>query len=275
MAAYSDPNCARYDQNGVCLNCSAKYYMMQGACTRVSPLCKTYSTSSGSCLTCYPGYYLAGGACWAGNDPNLDPNCNLRGTTGECLQCIASYYISSNGYCKASDPLCKTFNRTNGHCLTCYKGYVLKETVCAMETTGVTDPNCLKFLPSGLCQECYTSFYVLGGVCKEVNPLCKTSNSSDGTCLSCYPGYSLSNGFCIIPVTYSQQATDPYCLSFIKDQCASCQKGYFVQGGTCSIVDPQCQQFDYVQGRCLQCYQGYTLNEWGCNVQAQAVIAFC
>lgn len=149
LTTYADPNCAKYDQEGVCANCSAKYYMRDGLCTRVSPLCKTYNIGTGVCLTCYPGYYLAGGACWAGNDPNLDANCNLRSLTGACLQCIASYYLADNGYCKAANPLCRTFNNSNGDCLSCYKGYVIKEKTCALESSGSTDPNCLKFLPSG------------------------------------------------------------------------------------------------------------------------------
>lgn len=151
LAAYADPFCAVYDQNGVCLNCSVKYYMMKGVCTRVSPLCRTYNINTGSCLTCYPGYYLAGGACWAGNDPNVDPNCNLRSLTGACLQCISSYYLADNGYCKAANPLCRTFNISTGSCLTCYSGYVIKDSTCALASSGSTDPNCLKFLASGLC----------------------------------------------------------------------------------------------------------------------------
>ena len=149
--AFADPNCAKYDEQGGCLVCSDKYYKMAGVCTRVSALCKTYNPITGSCLTCYPGYYLAGGACWTGNDPNLDPNCNLRSITGSCLQCRASYYLGDNGYCRAANPLCRTFNISTGNCLTCYKGYVVKDSTCALATSDTTDPNCLTFLPSGLC----------------------------------------------------------------------------------------------------------------------------
>ena len=274
-AAFADPNCAKYNQNGDCSICSAKYYKRSGVCTRVSPLCKTYNTNSGNCLTCYPGYYLAGGACWAGNDPNLDPNCNLRSLSGSCLQCIASYYLSENGYCTAANPLCRTFNISTGACLTCYQGYIISGKTCVLATGDNTDPNCFKFLPSGLCEQCYVSFFPSAGVCKQVNQLCRTANYTDGTCLSCYPGYTLSSGNCIIPQIYNQQAQDPYCTSFSGDKCAKCRQGYYVQGGVCSLIDSQCQIFDYQNSRCAQCYQGYTLSEVGCKLQAQAVIAFC
>jgi hypothetical protein len=271
----ADPNCAKYDSQGGCLTCSQKYYKMAGVCTRVSPLCKTYSIESGSCLSCYPGYYLAGGACWAGNDPNLDPNCNLRSLSGECLQCVPSYYLSSNGYCRAANPLCRTFSASSGACLTCYQGYEVRNNTCALASSPSSDPHCLTFLPSGLCLACYASFYPSAGVCKQVNPLCRTANLTDGLCLSCYPGYALSAGSCVIPSLYSQQAQDPYCLTFEGEQCSRCRQGYFPSLGVCALVDPQCQIFDYANSRCSQCYNGYELTEAGCGVQAQALIAFC
>lgn len=112
-------------------------------------------------------------------------------------------------------------------------------------------------------------------MCLEVNTLCRTANYSDGSCLSCYPGYSLSRGSCVIPVSFSQQANDPYCATFQNGACILCRHGYYVQNGICGLVDPQCQNFDYKESRCLQCYQGYTLMEWGCSIEAQAVISYC
>ena len=131
-SAFADPHCIKYGVNGDCLTCSAKYYKRSGICTRVSPLCKTYSIDNGNCLTCFPGYYLAGGACWAGNDPNFDPNCNLRSLTGSCLQCVSSYYLASNGYCRAINPICRTFNLSTGACISCYQGYKIEGATCVL-----------------------------------------------------------------------------------------------------------------------------------------------
>jgi hypothetical protein len=39
---------------------------------------------------------------------------------------------------------------------------------------------------------------VTSGRCVGLNPLCKTSNLTNGNCLSCYPGYTLANGLCSV-----------------------------------------------------------------------------
>ena len=89
------------------------------------------------------------------------------------------------------------------------------------------------------------------GGCKQINDLCRTANYSDGSCLSCYPGYSLSKGNCIIPISYSQTAQDPYCVSFNGSMCTKCRPGYYVQGGSCGLIDPQCKIFDHKVSMCL------------------------
>lgn len=114
----------------------------------------------------------------------------------------------------AANLLCRTFNATNGYCLTCYSGYIVKNNTCVLTTSTSSDPNCLTFAANGQCQQCYVSFFVSSGVCKLVNQLCKTTNYSDGSCLSCYPGYSLNQGNCAVPNLYIAQAADPYCAVF-------------------------------------------------------------
>ena len=44
------------------------------------------------------------------------------------------------------------------------------------------DPNCKKFdsVNANYCTECYGGYLAISGRCKEVNPLCKTSNLSNG-----------------------------------------------------------------------------------------------
>ncbi len=57
----------------------------------------------------------------------------------------------------------------------------------------VTDMNCKK-LNVNICTDCYQGYFIdpINGICKRVNPLCKTSNMLTGACLSCYNGYSLN-----------------------------------------------------------------------------------
>ena len=55
----------------------------------------------------------------------------------------------------------------------------------------VKDANCKKYSGS-VCSECYKGYYFhsYDQICKRINPLCKTYNSNNGACTSCYPGYS-------------------------------------------------------------------------------------
>ena len=117
IAVSNDPNCIRFNAAGDCETCSTRFFKRDKTCTPISPLCKTYNISAGFCLSCYPGYYLLNGACATGLDPNLDINCRIRGTNGLCIHCYSNYYIASNSTCTMVNPLCRTFNRSNGACL--------------------------------------------------------------------------------------------------------------------------------------------------------------
>ena len=62
-----------------------------------------------------------------------------------------------------------------------------------------SDKNCKDF-KGKICTTCYLGYFVnpVDGVCKKLNPLCKTSNLQTGTCTSCYNGYNVNpnNGNC-------------------------------------------------------------------------------
>jgi proprotein convertase subtilisin/kexin type 5 len=243
-------------------------------CTPINPLCKTYNTTTGNCLSCYPGYYLLNGNCFVGVNPVTDDvNCKLRDSTGKCLQCYSSYYISANATCKMANPLCKTLDFTTGDCLTCYNGYSIQSGNCVVSSANNSDPNCIKVI-AGVCSECYTGFFVGGGVCTRINVLCKTSNSSNGWCLSCYPGYTLSNGQCVIPPSFTLSVQDPYCIQRSGSTCTQCSTGYFPLSGVCQIVNPLCRTVDK-SGNCTSCYNGYIIQSGNCVVVQDLTIPFC
>lgn len=55
----SDPNCAEWADNNICLKCSSRAVFNElGVCTLVSLDCATYDDITGDCLTCYAGYEL-------------------------------------------------------------------------------------------------------------------------------------------------------------------------------------------------------------------------
>jgi hypothetical protein len=149
-------------------------------------------------LSCYPGYDLSKGDCVVGGQslsnilvtnrspystpqlPSfyfLDPNCNkCAPNSNQCVLCAINYYLF-NGVCKQVNPLCRTYNRDNGNCLSCYQGYILDIS---------TQP-----------------------ISCSINKInnCKTYDRNNGNCLTCYSGYYLSDGNCRQYTTIQ----DPYC----------------------------------------------------------------
>lgn len=84
---------------------------------------------------------------------------------------------------------------------------------------------------------------------------CKTYSPLTGNCLSCYIGYSLSNGGCVSnPNVYLLQG----CRSISGSTCLDCSQGYYFNpNNDCELVNTLCQNFDYTTKSCVQCYGGY------------------
>jgi hypothetical protein len=74
----------------------------------------------------------------------------------------------------------------------------LQGVMCAVAAASNTDVNCATF-NNGMCVNCSKGYYLSQqGPCIQFNPLCKTSDPQTGACLSCYPGYALSAGSCLV-----------------------------------------------------------------------------
>ena len=63
-----------------------------------------------------------------------------------------------------------------------------------------------------------------------MSPYCKTYDNADGHCLSCYQGYGLSNGDCVVSTTNCKTHTD-------EGKCATCYNGYALYQGDCVPVN--------------------------------------
>lgn len=85
--------------------------------------------------------------------------------------------------------MCKTFDRENGNCLSCYTGYEVADGTCIVSKTA--DPFCKKVDQSGKCAFCFQGYISIKGKCTQQNPLCKSIDKDTGGCTSCWPGYSL------------------------------------------------------------------------------------
>jgi hypothetical protein len=143
---------------------------------------------------------------------------------------------------------------------------------CIITTTvsgGAGDPNC-KTSSNGVCSQCYQGFYVnpTTGICSVSNSNCQTITASN-TCSSCYAGYTLSNGDCIITTTVSGGAGDPNCKTSSNGVCSLCYSGYYVNPttGICAVSNVNCKTVSSLNA-CTSCYAGYTLSSGDCIIAA-------
>jgi proprotein convertase subtilisin/kexin type 5 len=267
--APADILCAQW-QSGVCTKCSQGAFFRSGVCYQSDPLCKTFDSVYGSCTSCFSGYYLFNGQCLV--SPAIpaaapsDPACaKWQGST--CLQCSRSAYFK-NGVCVESNTLCKTFDSTNGACTSCYYGYTIQGDNCVVaNTTGNADPLCARWA-NGVCSQCAQSAYFSNGVCVQSNTFCKTFDSTNGACTSCYGGYDLANGDCVLAANPVDNSTvsDPNCAQWNGKVCVQCASDAFFQNGKCVEVDPLCKTWDNTNGNCLSCYKAFNLEGTKCVV---------
>ena len=73
---------------------------------------------------------------------NMNPACKHYKIDGHCDECAERFYMDEMDICQAVSPQCKTYNHTNGHCLSCYAGYALIEDACIAQLVPVFDPLC-------------------------------------------------------------------------------------------------------------------------------------
>jgi hypothetical protein len=127
------------------------------------------------------------------------------------------------------------------------------------QQTATLDPNCYQFNGSQ-CVICSSRFYFgTNGICVLVNPQCQNYDNYTGACTSCYQGYIVSNGNCIIG-----QIGDANCQNYnsITQTCSQCYNGYYINQttGICTKMNTLCNQSNAYTGACINCFPGYALN---------------
>lgn len=122
-----------------------------------------------------------------------------------------------------------------------------------------------------MCIDCYQGHFlnVTTGRCQQVNILCRTSNAN-GACLSCYPGYDLIAGNCLVSDS-STGSGDPNCREAnVNEICLECFSGYFLTvGRRCQRMDPLCRTYTPNNASCVTCYEGYTERNGECLISSQ------
>ena len=104
--------------------------------------------------------------------------------------------------------------------------------------------------------------------CLPNDPSC-SSYKADFTCKTCYPGWALSGGTCV--VQQSNQQLDPYCSKFSLGVCTACFKGYYTNNqNRCQVANSQCKTSQ--KNLCLSCYGGYLLVNHQC-IDIQTIIS--
>lgn len=64
----------------------------------------------------------------------LDPNCSKYDANGNCITCALLYFKNQSNICQMVNPICATYDETNGECTSCYPGYTLNEGDCSVNT---------------------------------------------------------------------------------------------------------------------------------------------
>ena len=261
---YKDPLCAKWI-SGACSQCASRaYFNVFGVCTLVSDQCQTWDPKSGTCLSCYGGYTLINGVCNQGaiQTPS-DLGCSLwNSVLTICLQCSQRFYFNGNR-CTPVNDQCNTWEPSTGRCLSCFNGYdLLFDGTCQLSTKNSlpSDSGCGTWdWKNQKCLQCSNNWvFNTNGVCVPVSDQCNTFDRS-GSCVSCYAGYSLVSGKCILASLQAPSDSGCGTWDWKNQKCLQCSNNWvFNTNGVCVPVSDQCNTFDKA-GSCVSCYVGYSL----------------
>lgn len=223
------------------------------------------------------------------NNGITNQNCLQVGANGLCAQC-AFRFFNANGYCQPVSNLCATWDSMSGACTSCIAGYTVAGSTCVQGgynpnpyppppdyTNQAPIPpvsnsvsNCAQTGPTGACIQCSYRFYNSNGYCIAVSDQCNTWDLTTGACTSCYGGYSLTAGACVITSSQNTPTSPnspniPNCAQVdASGFCSQCSYRYYLTSGVCQPVNDQCNTWDSTYGSCTSCYSGYTLNAGTC-----------
>ena len=177
-----------------------------------------------------------------------------------CLQCSDRYYFNKNGVCCEVQGTCEQFNAQEGICEVCYEGYSVVNGRCEkVDKTAAQNQGCALW-NQGVCVQCSKRWYFNADrVCVPVSDLCSSWDDESGVCESCYYGYIVEEGACVVhDDTSIVPESNPLCKTWSDKACIECaDRSWFNADGICSAVSAQCNTFDKATGFCLSCFAGY------------------
>lgn len=108
-------------------------------------------------------------------------------------------------------------------------------------------------------------------MCRQVSDFCRTWDG-EGLCLTCYGGYTLKDGACVLDASRLPGGMQNLCAKFDENVCVQCAfRSYLNDQGVCTQVDSYCKTWDEKDGMCLTCYRGYDLMNGKCNWSTENV----
>jgi proprotein convertase subtilisin/kexin type 5 len=126
--------CTQWEKNA-CVKCSVRFYFnADKVCTAISDHCRDWN-SNGECTSCYYGYSVNGASCVQDASQPIaiesanNPLCS-KWEGSNCVACAFHSYLKANGICTAVNDFCNTWDKLDGNCLSCYKGYDLVNGTC-------------------------------------------------------------------------------------------------------------------------------------------------
>lgn len=162
-----------------CTECSNGYFFnKKGVCCQVSELCSQFNKAEGVCQACYQGYGIVNGTCQRAAQ---DSGCSTwKGNT--CIQCSQRWYFNAAGVCNQVSDTCASWS-SNGDCLNCYGGFVLKDGKCTPDANpfdGSANPLCATWKGKS-CLACSDrSYFNKNGLCVPVSSQCQTWDPLQG-----------------------------------------------------------------------------------------------
>ncbi|ELP86826.1 protein serine/threonine kinase, putative [Entamoeba invadens IP1] len=259
-----------------CEVCNEGYYSTEGSsvCSIcVTETCSSCNNQNGNCLSCNPGSgFISNNKC-----EKCLPGYYSTGGTFSCSSCLPNYYsYLGSSSCIECDSYCLSCNKTNGNCLSCYKGSRLSEGRCLPCQAGT-------FQSGNSCYPCGgdNSFSLVNSTECTKCTNCTTCEKKTGKCTSCKEGHILTNGLCFICASGTfYNETGKFCQkcvigSFSSEEgslkCEECPSGSYSDNegaSLCTDCDDSCseKQCNKDSGYCISCLAGSINNFKTCLI---------
>ena len=239
-----------------CKACSA-HYSLDNFCMEAIPNCMEAESSS-VCRKCIAGFF------WSMMEVKCLPciegcaECTDHSLKG-CKACLPSYFSTPNIGCQACIDNCYTCN-TQGACITCKAGYRYDDyTKTCQQCMILGCEKCESALQ--YCDICVEGRYPYGGKCisSTIVPNCQKYSRKNNACVDCVAGYYLNSTASLLN-SCQACALSSGCKKCSKLGCLECEDGYTLNNDLCSatpaIPVANCIVFSNV---CLRCEVGYYL----------------